>query len=98
MNNNKQLDNFSVTIPSEEGKQTVVFNIVGYDRIYLCENLKTGNIYTAITKLLTAMKNRGDAKYSDDLVQDIVQEAWALHIHLKFDYMTYGSFDFTEKE
>lgn len=79
----KNHDTFCVSMK----EKTIIFHIIGYD------NTKIKNICTAITEMLNTMKKRGDFIYEDekDFIGMIIDEAWKKHIHLEYDYPTYGT-------
>ena len=86
---NKQFNTFAVII-TEDNKpvNAVTFHIIGYDR------RKISNIDMALSEMIQKMKSRGDFEYETkwDFIDLILEEAWRLHIHLEYDYPTFGTF------
>lgn len=99
----KLFDDMAITIPAQaRGKEnyTYILHIIGYDSKFLDERFKEydGNPYLVLRKIFNTTKARGDATYSENLLDDIISECWRVHIHVEYDRPTYGTFDFTDKE
>lgn len=70
------------------GKRSFTFNVVGYDYEII------GNVQKYIDVIISTMKTRGDFTYEceSDCAEMIVKEAWKHHIHLEYEYPTYGTY------
>ena len=89
MYKSKQYDTFNTIFKNIDGITTAItFSVVGYDVS------KIDNIYTTIDNMINTMTARGDFVYESetDYIRMIIDEAWKKHIHLEYDYPTFGTF------